>query len=656
MSVEEYRRLLGILLLWALVPFPFLYIILPPFWIATAVVGLVLAIRPSVNLRLSPTALNVIGVAILVVVAVAGGMRVGPLRPLGHLLLLLTSVRLLVVTDRRTFLRALLPVSLVWVVALTSSTHVTVVVYFCFSAVLWWWTGMRIHLAGIEDGGRRIGRSLPQLRHVIVAAVLALILSIPIFLALPRLRSPWIAGRGGASSVTGFTSHVALSGVGSIRQSHEVAMIVRSVSGDPLRARWMRLRATALERVTTDSWSALGLSRVPEYRDGMVWPHGTRWNLDGAVELEIELEHPRRYLFLPEGAVAVSSPVEVRLDSSGGVVLASRVRGPLRYSVWVTLGPAPRATDPPLDRLPRFELHPEVSRLAAEIVAGLDTDLARASAVESYLQQNYAYSMSGMTRLRSDPITWFLLNERQGHCEYFAGAMVALLTDLGIPARMVAGYSGGALSLGGDEAVVREANAHAWVEASVGEGDGWTVFDPTPEASVPSLSRPNSGDQIRWALDWVQSGWDRYVLTFGLGEQIQLWVAAADGFRSITRRASPRHLLWVAVCAMLVGIVWRSVRRRPEPHRQWKSRGGFPAATAVARAARILERNGVTVPPSATVRWIADRTRARWPAAGVPVGELAWLAERELYSGADRNVADRRVVRHLWTRTKEAMR
>ena len=188
----------------------------------------------------------------------------------------------------------------------------------------------------------------------------------------------------------------------------------------------------------------------------------------------------------------------------------------------MTLGPAPRATDPPLDRLPRFELHPEVSRLAAEIVAGLDTDLARASAVESYLQQNYAYSMSGMTRLRSDPITWFLLNERQGHCEYFAGAMVALLTDLGIPARMVAGYSGGALSLGGDEAVVREANAHAWVEASVGEGDGWTVFDPTPEASVPSLSRPNSGDQIRWALDWVQSGWDRYVLTFGLGEQIQL--------------------------------------------------------------------------------------------------------------------------------------
>jgi len=656
MAVKEYRRLLGILLVWALVPFPFLYIILSPFWLVPAVVGLVLVLRPSVKLRLSPTALNLIGVGIIVAVVAAGGLRVGPLRPLGHLLLLLTSVRALMVTDRRTFLHALLPVSLVWVVALTSSTHVTVVVYFCCSAVLWWWAGMRIHLAGLGNGGRRMERSLPRPRHVIVAAVFALILAIPIFLALPRLRSPWIAGRGGASSVTGFTSTVALSGVGSIRESHEVAMVVRSVAGDPLRESWMRLRATALERVTTDSWSARGASRVAEFRDGMVWPHGMQWDLDDAVELEIDLEHPRRFLFLPEGAIAVASPVEVRFDSSGGIVLSSRVWGALRYSVWVTKGPAPRATDPPLDRLPRFELNPEVSRLATGIVAGLNTDLARASAVETFLQQNYTYSMSGMTHLRSDPIAWFLLNERQGHCEYFAGAMVALLTDLGIPARMVAGYSGGALSSGGDEAVVREANAHAWVEARVGEGDGWTVFDPTPEGSVPSLNRPNNGDRIRWALDWVQSGWDRYVLTFGLGEQVQLLSAAANGFRSITRPAFLRLLMWVTVFSVTVIIGWRLLRRRPEAHRQRKSRGGFPAATAVARAARLLERDGVEVPPSATVRWIADQTRARWPAAGVPVGELAWLAERELYSGADQNVADRRVVRHLWTRTKEAMR
>jgi len=110
---ESYRRLLGILFLWALLPFPFLYIITPPFWIAAAAVGLFMSLRPSTMLRPSGIVLNLIGVAIIVAVVISGGLRVGPLRPLGHLLLLLTSVRLLMVVDRRSFLRAILLVFLV---------------------------------------------------------------------------------------------------------------------------------------------------------------------------------------------------------------------------------------------------------------------------------------------------------------------------------------------------------------------------------------------------------------------------------------------------------------------------------------------------------------------------------------------------------------
>jgi len=645
MTVESYRRLLGILLLWALLPFPFLYIVQPPFWLAAAAVGLLLVLRPTFNLSLSRTALNLVGVGIIVAVAAAGGMRVGPLRPLGHLLLLLTSVQSLLITDRRTFLNALSLVSLVWVVALTSSTDVTIVFYFCGSAILWWWVGMRIH-----------GHSPPRLRHVVVAAIVSLILAVPIFLALPRLRSPWIAGRGGMSSVTGFSSNVALSGVGSIRPSHEVAMVIRSVSGEQLTEEWMRLRATALERVTTDSWSARGASRVPEYRDGMIWPHGTDWNLSDTIEIEVEIEHPRRYLFLPQGTVAMAAPVEVRLDSSGGVVLASRIRHSLRYTVWVARGPGPRATDPPPENLPHFTLDPAVSQLAAEITAGLDSDRARASAVEHYLQENYTYSMSGMAHLRSDPITWFLLAKRQGHCEYFAGAMVALLTDLGIPARMVAGYSGGELSPKGDEAVVREANAHTWVEAKVGDGDAWTVFDPTPPANIPSLDRPAGADRVRWALDWVQSQWDRHVLTFGLGEQVQLLTAMVDGFKSMIRPDRLRRLLWVVICFIAAGSAWLWVRRTFSGRRPLERSRGFPAATAMTRAGRILEREGVAVPPSATIRWIADRMRAGWPAAGAPVAELARLAEQELYAGGERRVVDRRTVWSLWRHVKLAMR
>ena len=654
MTAPSFRRLLGVLFLWALLPFPFLYIIMPPFWLAAAAVALFLCLRPSSKLRPSGLVLNLLGVVIIVAVVIAGGIRVGPLRPLGHMLLLLTSARAVTVSDRKSFMRAVLLVFLVWVVALTSSTHVTVALYFAASAVLWWWVGMRMHLAGLGFEAAVAG-TIPRPRHVIAAAMLALMVSVPIFLVLPRLRSPWIAGRGGVSSVTGFTSHVDLAGVGAIRESHQVAMTVRSVSGEAIRSDWMRLRATALQRVTLNSWAPRGAYEVPEYNGGQIRLHGDGYRLADAVELEIELVRPRRYLFLPQGAIALSSPVAVNMDPAGGVVLASRVRGPLVYSVWVTRGDPPRPADPPIENPPRFVLDPEVSELATRVVDGVDSDTGRAAAIESYLSQNYSYSLIGMSQQRADPVAWFLLHERQGHCEYFAGAMVALLDDVGIPARMVAGYSGGNLSLDGEEAVIRQANAHTWVEAWVGD-DSWSVFDPTPAGDIPALNRPSGRERIRWAVDWVQSTWDRYVLTFGFGEQIGLVTAAANGIEAVLRQVRWHHLPWLAVILTMPVLAWWLMKRRSPPKRRLQQKASGPAAQTVGWIATRLERQGVEVPTRATVRWIANTARQTWPTVGTAVGELAWLAERELYTAEGPRPADRATVRSLWKQARQNMR
>ena len=655
MTVESYRRLLGILFLWALLPFPFLYIIMPPFWLAAVTVGLFMSLRPASMGRPSSIVLNLIGVAIIVAVIAAGGMRVGPLRPLGHLLLLLTSVRVLMVVDRRSFLRAVLLVFLVWVVAITTSTHVIVALYFAASAVLWWWVGIRVHFAGIGVE-RQVVPTIPRPRHVLVAAMLALLVSIPIFLALPRIRSPWISGRGGLSSVTGFSSHVDLAGVGTITQSRQVAMIVRSVSGEAIRSEWIRLRATALQRVTLNSWAPRGAFQQPDAPGGLIRLHGEARNLTETVELEIELVQPRRYLFLPEGTVALSSPMSVKMDPTGGVALGQRVRGPLVYTVWVAREDPPRAADRPFEGPPRFDLDPEVQNLAMSIIDGLGSDADRASAIESYLRQNYDYSMTGMVHQRADPVSWFLLHERSGHCEYFAGAMVALLTDLGIPARMVTGFSGGSLSIDEEEAVIRQANAHAWVEAWLGEGDTWTVFDPTPEADIPSLSRPSSRDRLRWAVDWVQSSWDRYILTFGFGEQVQLVTAMANVVDALLRHISWRYLPVVLVILVLPGVLWWAAKHRSSSSPHTGRVGNGPAAIAVERVVHRLERSGIEVPPRATIRWIAKRARDLWPAAGSAIGEIAWLAERELYAADGPGFSDRSTVRTLWSQARQGMR
>ena len=101
----SYRRLMGLLLLWAVLPMPFLYVFLPPFWLLTAAAGAAALWRPTVSVRLSSLVLNVLAVVIVVVVIATGGWRVGPVRPLGHMLLLLTTVSSVSVDDRDPYWR-----------------------------------------------------------------------------------------------------------------------------------------------------------------------------------------------------------------------------------------------------------------------------------------------------------------------------------------------------------------------------------------------------------------------------------------------------------------------------------------------------------------------------------------------------------------------
>lgn len=77
----------------------------------------------------------------------------------------------------------------------------------------------------------------------------------------------------------------------------------------------------------------------------------------------------------------------------------------------------------------------------------------------------------------TDPLDDFLLHQRTGYCEQFAGAMAVMARLEGIPSRVGVGYTPGEQD--GDGWVVRRMNAHAWPELYF-EGHGWLRFEPTP--------------------------------------------------------------------------------------------------------------------------------------------------------------------------------
>jgi transglutaminase-like putative cysteine protease len=121
--------------------------------------------------------------------------------------------------------------------------------------------------------------------------------------------------------------------------------------------------------------------------------------------------------------------------------------------------------------------------LARRLRQGVRTPLDYVLAVDGHLEQGFVYSerppapAPGRT-----PLDAFLFDSRAGYCQHFSGAMALLLRMGGIPARVATGFTPGGFQPGQGEWVVRDTDAHSWVEAWFA-GIGWVPFDPTPSAT-----------------------------------------------------------------------------------------------------------------------------------------------------------------------------
>jgi len=230
---------------------------------------------------------------------------------------------------------------------------------------------------------------------------------------------------------------------------------------------------------------------------------------------------------------AMIRPVEVASDHIRRLTvgdedfeLATNVKGLLEYTV-ISQPDAPlrsRQRAPEMDtQFKEGRVHDLALQVLSQASIPLDAKSPpsakqKATAFERYLQTNYTYTTElASAKAGQDPIDMFLFSRKKGHCEYFASAMAALCRSVDVPARVVTGYAASEFNENTGRFLVRESNAHAWVEALVDRNAGlWTAFDPSPPDQLAAAHEVPGGlwGGVRDALDAMQYWWISNVVAY----------------------------------------------------------------------------------------------------------------------------------------------
>ncbi len=139
-------------------------------------------------------------------------------------------------------------------------------------------------------------------------------------------------------------------------------------------------------------------------------------------------------------------------------------------------------------QLPK-NLDPNIKILAESLTQTAPTMYDKAVALESYFHSHYTYNADISVPPGQEAVSWFLFrnNSHTGFCNYFSTSMAIMARELGIPARVVEGYTNGKNDVKQNQWVIRGTDAHSWVQIYFA-GYGWINFEPS--ASFSTFTRP----------------------------------------------------------------------------------------------------------------------------------------------------------------------
>lgn len=475
-----------------------------------------------------------------------------------------------------------------------------------------------------------------------------------LFIAFPRLPGPlWQIPDLRPRYATGLSPTVAPGSVSRLVQSQAIAFRVRFIGEAPTSVE-LYWRGPVMSRFDGHSWSM-----VSSERTGLPLVKGRQYQYETTIEPHpmswvYPLERPTRLaaglLNFADGEVLAPQPIRERQRLQMAATLQARwpthlSSAELQQNLDLPDGFSPRARQWGQQLQQRY---PQARQRVAAILTHFAT-------------QDYAYTLQP-PQLPGDWVDAFLYQSRRGFCEHYAGSMAFVLRAAGVPARVIGGYLGAEDNPIGGYRIVRQSDAHAWLEAWV---DGaWERVDPTgvvvpsrlseglesalPEADAARLPGADYTwlRQMRLIWDSGQNRWNQLVIGYDDERRLRL-LQRLGGLRSPVLTAL---LLIVAGTVLSLGLVWLwlTLRQRPRPpdatQREWQ------------RLQKWLARRGLPRGKNEGPRDYLLRVQQQRPQAAATVAAFAELYMRLTYGRPHprETAADLRLLRRQLQRQSSA--
>ncbi len=485
-----------------------------------------------------------------------------------------------------------------------------------------------------------------------------------LFLLFPRLDHPlWRLPQRTETATSGLTDRMAPGSIGQLILSDDLAFRA-DFNGAPPPPEARYWRGIVLWRFDGQAWTASAFRQRAEPA-GVPNSADAQHDAGPLVEYNITLEPTRRHWFFAlDRGVSIDALDGLRRSIDAEFLSVQPLDQRIRYHARSRLpGVGASADAQALDRLTEQSAlvlppgNPQARALAAQW-AGLAPAERVAAALKLFSGAPFAYTLEPEP-LQGEQIDDFLFRTRRGFCEHYAGSFVFLMRAAGVPARVVVGYQGGEVNAVSGDIIVRQSDAHAWAEVWL-QGRGWVRVDPTAAVAPQRVARGLAGAvpasefrsrrveepawlrSVRWGLDGLISGWNRWVLGYDRARQARLfaWLGldAAD----------PRAVLWGVSALFLLAalpLLWQQRRPRPDPVlAQWQ------------RVCDRLARHGCVRGAAEGPMAYAERAAARFPQAADALRGIAagYVALRYGHDDGDAQARARRLAQ--WRKDIGALR